>query len=55
MIRITWIKLVLSICTIIISFVVVAQTYPERPITIIVPFTPGGVSDINGLADVATH
>lgn len=23
-----------------------AQTYPERPLTVIVPFTPGGVSDV---------
>ena len=35
-----------------------AQTYPERPLTVIVPFTPGGVSDVTArplAAAMATH
>ncbi|MFN6406103.1 MAG: tripartite tricarboxylate transporter substrate binding protein, partial [Limnohabitans sp.] len=40
-----WIQTSLSLLAL-AGATVHAQTFPERPITMIVPFTPGGVSDI---------
>lgn len=36
----------LALCAFLFSASALAQNYPDRPITIMVPFTPGGVSDI---------
>jgi tripartite-type tricarboxylate transporter receptor subunit TctC len=41
-----WIKISLSTLALATIATVQAQGFPERPITMIVPFTPGGVSDI---------
>jgi tripartite-type tricarboxylate transporter receptor subunit TctC len=42
----SWIKISLSTVALATVATVQAQGFPERPITMIVPFTPGGVSDI---------
>lgn len=41
-----WIRASLSLAVLALSSSAHAQSFPERPITMIVPFTPGGVSDI---------
>lgn len=41
-----WIRSSLGLAVLALSAGAPAQSFPERPITMIVPFTPGGVSDI---------
>ena len=41
-----WIRRALALCTLAAVASASAQTYPDRLITMVVPFTPGGVSDI---------
>ena len=41
-----WIRRSLALCTLAAVVSASAQTYPDRLITMVVPFTPGGVSDI---------
>jgi len=41
-----WARLVVSTASALTMIAATAQTYPDRPMTIIVPFTPGGVSDV---------
>lgn len=36
------------------SFVTTAQTFPSRPVTIIVPYAPGGANDVVSRV-IATH
>ena len=38
----------LALCAFFLPASAVAQNYPDRPITIMVPFTPGGVTDTSG-------
>jgi len=40
------IKVSLSLAALLLSMAASAQNFPEHPLTIVVPFTPGGVSDI---------
>jgi len=40
------IKISLATAAMLLTMSVSAQNYPEQPLTIVVPFTPGGVSDI---------
>lgn len=42
----TWIHRALAIAALVATASVSAQGYPDRPITMTVPFTPGGVSDM---------
>ena len=46
--RLVWALAVSSICA--VSTVAVAQTYPNKPIKLIVGFTPGGAADFTGRA-----
>jgi tripartite-type tricarboxylate transporter receptor subunit TctC len=39
-------RFVLFACVLVSSAAAFAQTYPSRPIRIIVPFPPGGVTDL---------
>lgn len=41
-----WAKIIVSVIATFTVVAATAQNYPDRPLTIIVPFTPGGVSDI---------
>lgn len=41
-----WIRSALALIALAAAAAAWAQTYPERPITMLIPFTPGGVSDI---------
>ena len=41
-----WAQVIVSVVATLTVFSATAQNYPDRPMTIIVPFTPGGVSDI---------
>ena len=43
---ISWLSVVL--CGLLLSAAAQAQPYPSRPITMIVPFAPGGIADITG-------
>src|SRR5215510_11413805 len=40
--------LILSCCAIAVAPVLAQETFPSRPVTMIVAFPPGGVADITG-------
>jgi tripartite-type tricarboxylate transporter receptor subunit TctC len=47
MTRIVHISLLATLCALSVAPAIGADTYPERPIRLIVPFSPGGGTDIN--------
>ena len=42
------VTVVTALCAAVLGFSAQAQSYPNRPITMIVPFPPGGIADLTG-------
>src|SRR5215218_7506523 len=41
-------RLAAFLCTAVVSLGAIAQDYPSKPITLVVPFPPGGVAELVG-------
>src|SRR5262247_3051101 len=44
----TWLRVIAALGCVVVASAAPAQTYPSKPVTIIVPAAPGGVTDALG-------